>query len=359
MRFGHFDDDAREYVITTPRTPYPWINYLGSEEFFGIVSHMGGGYCFYRDARLRRVLRYRYNNVPTDSGGRYFYVKDGDDFWTPTWAPVKRDLSSYECRHGLGYTRITGTRGGVRAEVLYFVPLGTNAEIHQVKLRNEGKAAKKLRLFSMVEFCLWNALDDNLNFQRNWSTGEVEVDGSTIYHKTEYRERRNHYSFYHVNAPLAGFDTDRESFFGLYNGMHEPQTVIENKPRNTVAHGWAPIASHAIDVTLQPGESKSLGCVLGYIENPRDEKWEKPGVINKNRAKDLIAKFSSPAQVQKAMADLKARWGDLLSTYVLESGDEKLNRMVNIWNPYQCMVTFNMSRSASYFETGIGRGMGF
>jgi cellobiose phosphorylase len=359
MRFGHFDDASREYVITTPKTPYPWINYLGSEHFFGIISHMAGGYCFYRDARLRRVLRYRYNNVPTDAGGRYFYVKDGDDYWTPTWAPVKRELEHFECRHGLGYTKIVGTRGGVRAELLYFVPLGVNAEIHQVTLRNEGKAKKRLRLFSYAEFCLWNAWDDMTNFQRNWSTGEVEVEGSAIYHKTEYRERRNHYAFYHVNAPLAGFDSDRESFFGLYNGMHEPQVVASGEPRNSVASGWQPIASHAVDAELAPGEEKTFVFVLGYVENPRDRKWEKPGIVNKAPAKELIARFSSPAQVAEAMGKLRAHWDELLSVYTVKSPDEKLDRMVNIWNPYQCMVTFNMSRSASYFETGIGRGMGF
>jgi cellobiose phosphorylase len=359
MRFGHFDDARREYVITTPRTPYPWINYLGSEQFFGIVSHLGGGYAFYRDARLRRVLRYRYNNVPTDSGGRYFYVKDGDDYWTPTWAPVKRELEHYECRHGLGYTQITGKRGGVRAEVLYFVPLGVNAEVHQVRLRNEGTARKRLRLFSLVEFCLWNAMDDQTNFQRNWSTGEVEVDGGTLYHKTEYRERRDHYAFYHVNAPLAGFDTDRERFFGLYNGMHEPEVVISGEPRNSVASGWQPIASHAVDADLAPGEERTFVFVLGYVENPRDQKWERPGVVNKAPARKLIERFSTPAQVAGAMQELRAHWDRLLSTYTVKSNDERLDRMVNIWNPYQCMVTFNMSRSASYFETGIGRGMGF
>src|SRR5512142_2885012 len=359
MRFGHFDDASREYVITTPKTPYPWLNYLGSEQFFGIISHMAGGYCFYRDARLRRVLRYRYNNVPTDSGGRYFYVKDGDDYWTPTWAPVKRDLESFECRHGLGYTRITGKRNGVKAEVLYFVPMGVNAEIHQVTLKNEGKAPKTLRLFSFVEFCLWNALDDMTNFQRNWSTGEVEVEGSTIYHKTEYRERRDHYAFYHVNAKLAGFDTDRETFFGLYNGMHEPDVVAQGASRNSVASGWQPIASHSVDAQLAPGEEKTFVFVLGYVENPRDRKWEKPGVVNKAPARALIERFSTPAQVAGAMQQLRAHWDGLLSTYTVKSNDEKLDRMVNIWNPYQCMVTFNMSRSASYFETRIGRGMGF
>ena len=360
MRFGHFDDENKEYVITSAQTPYPWINYLGSEQFFSLISQQGGGYCFYRDARLRRITRYRYHNAPTDAGGRYFYIREQDgDYWTPTFGPVKRELDSFECRHGLGYTKITGKRRGLSAEVLFLVPLGTNAEVHQVTLKNEGTSPRTVKLFSFVEFCLWNAMDDFTNFQRNWSTGEVEVDGSTIYHKTEYRERRNHYAFYTVNAKVAGFDTDRESFFGLYNGMHEPQVVAAGESKNTVAHGWAPIASHGLEVTLAPGESKSFVFVLGYIENPVEEKWESPGIINKKRGRELIAQFSTTEQVTAAMKKLSLYWEDLLSKYVVTSSDEKLNRMVNIWNPYQCMITFNMSRSASYFETGIGRGMGF
>jgi cellobiose phosphorylase len=359
MRFGHFDDAAREYVIETPRTPYPWINYLGTEEFFGIVSHTGGGYCFYRDARLRRLTRYRYNNVPADVGGRYYYVRDGGDYWTPGWAPVKRELDSYECRVGLSYTKITGERNGVRAEVLYFVPLATNAEVHRVTLRNTSPAAKSVELFSFVEFCLWDAWDDQTNYQRNFSIGEVEVDGSTIYHKTEYRERRNHYAVYSVNAPVAGFDTDRETFLGPWNGFGEPQAVAEGRSRSSVASGWSPIGSHHLAVDLAAGEERSFVFVLGYVENPVEEKWEKPGVVNKKPAREMLARFRTTAQVDAAVAALRDYWTGLLSKYTVESGDDRLDRTVNIWNPYQCMVTFNMSRSASYFETGIGRGMGF
>jgi cellobiose phosphorylase len=359
MRFGHFDDSAREYVITTPRTPYPWINYLGSESFFGLISHMAGGYCFYRDARLRRLTRYRYNSVPNEQGGRFFYIHENGEYWTPTYAPVKTELDAFECRHGLGYTRITGTRKGIEAELLYLVPRGFNAEVHQVTLRNKSNTPRTLKLFSFVEFCLWNAHDDATNLQRNLSTGEVEVVGSTIYHKTEYRERRNHFAFYHVNAPVAGFDTDRESFIGLYNHLGEPEVVQRGVSKNTVAHGWAPIASHCLEVTLAPGAERKFVFLLGYVENPPEEKWSKPGVIEKRRAAAMIEQFSKPEQVESALQALRQHWTELLGRYSVKSPDEKLNRMVNIWNPYQCVVTFHMSRSASYFETGIGRGMGF
>ncbi len=359
MRFGRFEDESREYVITTPRTPYPWINYLGTEQFFGLVSHTGGGYCFYRDARLRRLTRYRYNNVPTDVGGRYYYLHDAGDYWTPGWSPVKRELDFYECRVGLSYTKITGERNGLRAEVVYFVPLGTNAEVHRVTVTNTSKAKKRAKLFSFVEFCLWDASDDQTNYQRNLSIGEVEVDGSTIYHKTEYRERRNHYAVHSVNAAVAGFDTDRDSFLGPWNGFGEPSAVAEGRSRNSLASGWAPIGSHQLDVELAPGEAKTFVFVLGYVENPVAEKWEKPGVINKQPARGLLARFQTTPQVDAALAALRDHWTELLSNYTVKSSDPRLDRMVNIWNPYQCMVTFNMSRSASYFETGIGRGMGF
>jgi len=361
MRFGHFDDENKEYVITTPKTPYPWINYLGSEEFFGLVSNQSGGYCFYRDAKLRRLTRYRYNNVPTDDGGRYFYIKEGDTVWNPSWGPVKTDLDEYECRHGLGYSQIAGKKDGLSVSTLFFVPVGKTCEVHSVTLKNESSEKKKFQLFSYQEWCLWNAEDDMTNFQRNFSTGEVEITGGgqTIYHKTEFKERRNHYAFYHVNAPVAGYDTDRETFIGLYNGYHEPQVVTAGKSSNSKAAGWSPIASHGIDVELAPGEEKTLVFVLGYVEVEKDNKWESKGVINKKPAEALIAELDSKEKVDVELGKLKSYWDNLLSGYSVKSNDEKLDRMVNIWNQYQCMVTFNMSRSASFFESGIGRGMGF
>ena len=359
MKFGHFDDKAREYVIDTPRTPYPWINYLGCEKFFGIISNTAGGYCFYRDARLRRITRYRYNNMPVDNGGRYFYIKDGDAVWNPGWKPTKTELDAYSCRHGMGYTVITGKKNGLAAQQLSFVPMGVNAEVHQITLTNESYAPKDVILTSFVEFCLWNAQDDMLNFQRNFSTGEVEVEDGVIYHKTEYRERRNHYSFYAVNVPVDGFDTDMETFLGLYNGFEAPQSVVTGKMGNSVASGWQPMAAHQIKAHLAPGESKKFNFVLGYVELPVAEKFAAPGIINKKPAKELLSKLTTDEQIAAAFAQLKAHWDDLLSAYTLVTPDEKLGRMVNIWNPYQCMVTFNMSRSTSMFESGIGRGMGF
>ncbi len=359
MKFGYFDDENREYVITTPRTPLPWINYLGCKEFFTLISNTCGGYTFYKDAKLLRMTRYRYNDVPNDINGKYFYIKEGGSIWNPGWKPAQTELDSYECRHGIGYSRFTGMKNQLEASVLTFIPMDDNCEISQVKLTNQSDSKKTVSLFSYVEWCLWNADDDSRNFQRNLSTGEVEVVGSAIYHKTEYRERRNHYAVYSVNTPVDGFDTSRDAFLGAYRGAANPEVVEKGQASNSVAHGWSPIASHQINVTLEPGESKTFVFVLGYIENPEDQKWEAPGIINKKPAEAMLAKYQTDADVDKAFASLNEYWNELLSKYTVKSSNDKVDRMVNIWNQYQCMVTFNMSRSASYYESGIGRGMGF
>ena len=359
MRFGHFDDEHKEYVITTPRTPLPWINYLGSEDFFSLVSNTAGGYSFYRDARMRRLTRYRYNSSPLDLDGHHIYIKDGDTVWNPGWQPTKTPLDRYTCRHGLGYTVIEGEKNGVAAAQELFVPKGDACELDRLTLQNHTDAVKELDVFGYVEFCLWDAIDDSSNFQRNFSTGEVEVEPGVIYHKTEYRERRDHYAVFWSNTPVTSFDTTRDAFCGVYGGPADPEAVRAGHCSGSIAHGWAPVGALHIHVTLAPGEEKKILFGLGYIENPQDEKFTAPGVINKARAHAMISRYATSAQVDAARKALADHWEALLSTYHLESSEEKLDRMVNIWHQYQCMVTFNMSRSASYFESGTGRGMGF
>lgn len=362
-KFGHFDDQNREYVITEPATPWPWINYLGNTEFFSLISNTAGGYSFYRDAKFRRITRYRYNGVPMDAGGRYFYIFDQKTGckWNPGWKPCKTSLDSYECRHGLNYTKIKGLKDSIEAEALFFVPNNANCEVTQLTLKNNTDEPRKLKLWSFQEWCLWNAQTDMENFQRNFSTGEVELenDGQTIYHKTEYKERRDHYAFYHVNRKVDGFDTDRETFLGLYNGFDDPDAVRAGKSFNSVAHGWSPIASHFIEIELQPSQSETFIFILGYVENAEEEKWEKKGIISKTKAHELIGRFDTPEKVGAAFNELRTMWDGLLNGFTADTGDSRLDRMINIWNQYQCMITFCFSRSASFFESGIGRGMGF
>ena len=378
MRYGHFDDAAKEYVIETPATPLPWINYLGNEDFFSLISNTGGGYSFYKDAKLRRITRYRYNNVPADNGSRCYYLSlmDSDaadakpvETWSPTFLPCKTSLDSYKCRQGIGYTVFEAAKNGIESKLTAFVPLHTHAEINRLDVTNTTDKLAVIDVTGSVEWCLWNAVDDSSNFQRNLSTGEVEIereaDATLLYHKTEFKERRNHYAFYAVNSPVVGFDTSRDEFLGQFNGWDTPQVIAEGKAHDSVAHGWFPIAANRVRLTLQPGETKSLVFVLGYIEVAKDQKWEDPndpakvGIINKKPAHELFRRFANVEQVEAALKELNSYWTELLSTYSVESGDEKLDRMVNIWHQYQCMVTFNMSRSASYYESGMGRGMGF
>jgi cellobiose phosphorylase len=357
--YGRFDDEASEYVITRPDTPLPWLNYLGCEEFFGLVSNTGGGYCFYRDARLRRLTRYRYNNVPLDSNGRYLYVKDGQRIWNPTWKPTRTALGRYECRHGLGYSRIVGECGGIEVAVTFFVPLGQTCEVWDVRVTNRTGAPHAITLFSFVEWCLWDALDDMTNFQRNFSTGQVEVEDGAIFHVTEYRERRNHFAYFACSRAVDGFDTSRNAFVGVHEGLDAPVAVLAGRCTNSLAHGWHPIGAHQIGLSLAPGQTQRMHFLLGYAENPPDAKFSSPHVANKAPYRTAARQLADGDAVDAAFARLKDYWRDLLSIYRVEIDDEHVSRMVNTWNPYQCMVTLNLSRSASGYESGIGRGMGY
>ena len=359
MKFGFFDDINKEYVITTPRTPLPWINYLGSKDFFSLISNTCGGYSFFKDAKLLRLTRFRYNSSPIDTNGKYFYIKDEDIVWNPGWQPTKTELDSYECRHGMGYSKFKGSKNGIEASLVSLVPIDDTCALTKLTIKNISSNQKQLSLFSYVEWCLWNADDDMKNYQRNLSTGEVEVIDSTIYHKTEYRERRNHFAFYSVNAPISGFDTSRDEFLGVYNGPDNPIAIASGKCKNSICSGWYPVAAHQIDISLAPDEEKTYIFNLGYVENDERDKWEAKNIINKTKAIALINKYSSTEAFDEAYQELARYWDNLLSKFHVVSSDEKLNRMANIWNQYQCMITFNMSRSASYYESGIGRGMGF
>src|SRR5262249_43253259 len=285
MKYGYFDDQNREYVITRPDTPLPWLNYLGCEAYFGIISNTAGGYSFYRDARLRRLTRYRYNNVPLDTGGRYLYLRDNDngDYWSPSWQPTRRPLDSYTCQHGMGYTIISSSYRGIHASTRYFVPLSENLEIWQLTLTNQRNEPAELSVFSMVEFCLWDANDDATNYQRNLSIGQVEIEEGVTYHKTEDRERRDHFAYFACSEEVAGYDTQRENLMGAYRGWDTPLVVERGESANSVAYGWAPIGSHHVKVRLEAGESRSIQFVLGYHENSRDDKFDPPSSQTVNK----------------------------------------------------------------------------
>ncbi len=364
MKFGYFDDANREYVITQPDTPLPWINYLGCQAYFGIISNTAGGYSFYRDARLRRVSRYRYNNVPYDLGGRYIYLRDDDsgEFWSPSWQPTRNDLEDYTCRHGLGYTIIGSRYSGIEAHTTYFVPLDEDLEIWRLTVTNRRSQPASLSVYSSIEFCLWDANDDATNFQRNFSIGQVEIEDGVIYHKTEYRERRNHFAYFACSHQTEGFDTQREALVGPYRGWEKPLAVERGKLSNSVAHGWAPIGAHHVKLQLGPDETQAdhfRSWATTRIRRSRSSirrirrRQQEDGKTGYRQVPGLRPRRRG---VRKAAPVLER----VCSAFCqVETPDVHTNRMVNIWNAYQCMATFNMSRSASFYESGIGRGLGF
>lgn len=357
--YGHFDTGAREYVITDPLTPLPWINYLGSKDLHAIVSNTGGGYSFFRDAKLRRLTRYRYDSVPLDSVGKYLYLVDGDAAWNPGFRPTRTQLDRYECRHGLGYSRFRTARNGLAADLLTFIADDENAEFQVLALRNESATAKTIRVFSYVEWCLWNAEDDAANLQRNLSLAECYVNGSMICHVTGYRERRNHYAFHLVNRAADGFDADRSAFLGPYGDCADPAVVRARRSGNSRVNGWWPIASLSLTVNLKPGESDELVFATGYAENDADAKWASDGSPNLAAARRLKARLQDANHAARTFAEHRARWSALLDKLQVSTPDPRFDELVNTWNPYQCMVTFQLARSASLFETGRGRGIGF
>jgi cellobiose phosphorylase len=350
--FGYFDRPAKEYVITRPDTPLPWINYLGTDQYCALFSHTAGGYSFYKDASQRRITRYRYNNIPLDANGKYIYLRDDatGDFWSTTWQPTRQDLKKYkyECRVGLSYNQIKSEYKGIKTDSLYFVPEGETLEVWRLRVTNTTSKPRKITAVSFVEFCLWDALNDMTDFQYNLNIAEMEVNKktSTLYHTSRYRVYKDHYAYFSVNKPMASYDTEREQFLGPWGSLESPRSVREGKGNNTIASDWAPVGSHQVKLSLKPGETQELIYVLGF------------GFQKGDREKQ-IAHYKVSKNVDAAFAKLKKSWSDNMSRFQVETPDEDVNLMAGTWNQYQCRTTFNWSRSASYYESGIGRGMGF
>ncbi len=358
MKYGEFDLKNKEYIINSVDTPLPWINYLTNGELFSLISNYGGGYSFYKDAKLRRITRFTYNSPTRDNNGRMLYINDGEEIFSPCFYPSKTPLDFYSCHVGLNYTRFVSKKNNISMDLLCFIPQDMNVEINKLVIKNDSEQTKNLVITSAIEFCLWNAMDDMTNFQRNFSTGEVEIENNVIYHKTEYRERRNHYAFYATNDSDT-YETDRDTFLGKHHDYNAPIEVINNQLSNKICSGWSPIGAFQKKITLKPNEEITLIYLLGYVENKEEEKFIAPNIINKVHAYEIIDKYLNVSNIDKAFNNLKEQWDLTLSTYQIKSSDERLDTMVNVFNQYQCMMTYYLSRSASYYESGIGRGMGF
>jgi cellobiose phosphorylase len=351
LEYGYFDDKSREFVITRPDTPTPWINYLGCDEYCALMSNTAGGYSFHRDPKDRRITRFRYNNIPVDRPGRYIYLRDDSsgDYWSATWQPVLKDKGyKYECRHGMGYTVIKSKYNNISTAASYFVPLGEKMEFWALKVKNDSKKTRALKIFTYTEFCLWHAEMDMTDFQYTLNIASAVNEGNVIFHQTGYAPKfgRLGLAYFGCNKKISGFDCDRETFIGQYRSESNPIAVERGKSFGSIASGGNPIASVSVSVKLKPGESKDLIFSLGVAET-------------KEEALGVHGKYLGDRDVYAKLDELKNYWGEYLGRFQAETPDKDVNSMVNIWNQYQCRTTFNWSRFASYYEAGIGRGMGF
>jgi cellobiose phosphorylase len=347
--YGYFDETAREYVITRPDTPTPWLNYIGEGRYGGIVSNTGGGYSFDRDPRNRRVTRYRYNAVPDDQPGRYIYLRDQEsgEYWSPTSRPTDVKLDAYECRHGAAYSRISSTYTGIAAEVTYFVPLSSvdepaPCELWVLKVRNTGPAPRRLRSFSYAEFSFADAFNDmtNLDWAQHIVFGNCQ-DG-IIRVGTKFKPLT--YFFGSSEAP-AGYTCDREDFVGRGRDLANPIVVETGTPSNAGSPRGNSVGSLTHDLELAPGEERQIVFIMGATEEAAE-------------IARVVARFSDSAEVASAFQALEDDWAAYLSRFTVETPDADTNAMINFWNQVQCRTTLYWSRFVSGYESGLGRGMG-
>lgn len=346
LKYGYFDNQRKEYVITKPDTPTPWINYLSNIEYCAMISNCAGGYSFHIDPKDRRILRYRYNNLPYDRPGRYIYIRDeaSSEYWSPSWQPVMKKLDNYECRHGLGYTIIKSSKEDLEAMVTYFVPLADNLEIWELTIENQSSENKKLKIFSYAEFCLWRAEADQNDLQYIQNVAYTEIVDDVIYYSLY--DRHTGYAFFATSDNIIGYDCDREEFIGSYRDESNPLRVEDGKCQNSVAIGGNPVAVTCIEVNLKPKEKRTIIYQLGVVQE-------------KEHAKPIIEKYKDIENVKTEFKILNEFWDNYLAKFQVNTPDDNFNTVVNIWNPYQCKTTFDWSRYVSFYETGIGRGMGF
>ncbi len=352
MGYGYFDENSKEYVIARPDTPTPWINYLGLSEYCAIISNTAGGYSFHKDPRDRRILRYRYNGLPSDRPGRYIYLRDNStkEYWSASYQPVKKrpEEYGYECRHGLGYTRIDSRYQGIETATTYFVPLKENLEVWILKVKNNTGANRSISFFTYIEFCLWQAVMDMQDFQYSLNISRAECKEDTIYHLTNYYPKagRKAFAYFSSSKRIAGFDTDRESFIGNSRDESDPIVVEEGRSLNSLNRGGNPVGSHHIKLELAPGQEECVVFILGVEED-------------KTKAARNIRNYKYANFASRKLDEIKNAWKNHLNNLEVETPDKDFNTMVNTWNQYQCRVTFNWARSASLYESGIGRGIGF
>ena len=345
MRYGYFDEAANEYVITRPDTPTPWINYIGSGKYGGIVSNTGGGYSFHKDPQNRRITRYRYNSIPMDRPGRYIYIKDPatGEYWNPGFQPSGTKLDGYSCRHGMGYTVLEGEYKGITASLAYFVPDDRDFEIWLLKINNKLNVPKKLLIFSYAEFCFWEAIMDQQNVDWVQQINQCRHHNGIITWYPQFENKSA--SFFATSGEVKSFDTNLETFIGKYRSETNPIAVEQGACSNSISYRTNGVGAFCNEVDIGKGESKELVFILGYTENRDDVRKE-------------IQAYLDPAEAHAALDRLNNYWKQYIGKLRVDTPDRDMNLFVNMWNQYQCKTTFNWSRFVSLYQLGLGRGMG-
>lgn len=358
MRFGYFDENAKEYVIDRPDTPAPWANYLGSPEYGAIISNNAGGYSFVKSGANGRILRYVFNNF--DQPGRYVYIRDNDnaDYWSASWQPVGKDLSVYksECHHGTGYTNMKASYSGIDSEVLYYVPLDKTHEVWKVKLTNNSDKTRNLSVFGYCEFTNDNNYEqDQVNLQYTLFITRTYFMGNRI--KQVINENVNKGSaingsvaftrfFGLVGADVSSYSGDKEAFLGRYHSYSNPVSVLNGNCGNALNYNSNACGALETKITLAPGESKEFAFVLG--------------MKNDEETDAVMASYSDVAtKCAKELAELKNYWHAKLSHLQVKTPSESFDAMINTWNAYQCFMTFIWSRAASFSYCGLRNGYGY
>ena len=362
-KYGHFSEDGREFVITRPDTPAPWVNYISNTRYTGLVTNTGGGYSFYICPKDARISRHRYNCLPWDRPGRYVYLRDEDgDYWSLTWQPVAKQPDFYECRHGMGYTSIETEYKDIRSKVLYFVPLEDDLEIWRITLENRSDRPRKLDVFSYVELCLGHALVDLINQPNDQHFNVVSFDkehdfiyatknywvtyrGATVKQPNQAWDK---YVYFASSLPVKGFDGKKDSFIGAWRSESNPIAVEEGKCRDTEITASDACAALQNEIILAPGETKEFVILMGIVDREGYSELAPP----------LVEKYRNLSNADAAFDSLKKYWDEYLSVAQVETPDPNMNLMLNTWAKRQAWVTFHMHRTAGYYHGGLLFGTG-
>lgn len=376
MRYGYFDDEAREYVITRPDTPRSWINYLGSRLYGGIITQNAGGYSFYKSGGTGRVLRMRFNGVPVDEPGRYLYLRDdagssvstAGDFWSASWQPVGKPLDQYRSRvrHGLGYSVFEAEYAGIRSELTCFIPTGQAFEYWSLVVTNPGDEARTISVFSYAELANeWNYRQDLENLQYSQYVVRATVADGMIHRTNSTRDAWSELWFGVSGADVVGHDTDRDAFLGPYRTQASPIAVEQGACTGSETVGDNACASLQVRLDLAPGESRQvIFCLgIGHPDQPwldqRDGIGAAPGDPPLPAGRAVMAEYATPERVAAELAAIRGEWAGHLAPLQVATPDGDLNSMVNVWHAYQTHMTFNWSRGVSLVEAGDRDGLGY